>query len=88
MRSLPFQLTRSTQLLLRHLGKLIVLGKKTESAEEATKELSTFKTKAFLVLDLDLDLDDGVHRLPNEARSGEVEAGCREGDIYLFFLIL
>ena len=69
------QLAKSTQLLLRHLGKLIVLGKKTESAEEATKELSTFKTKAFLVLDLDsvlkldlgldldldLDLDDGIY---------------------------
>ena len=67
------QLAKSTQLLLRHLGKLIVLSKRPESAEGATKELSTFKTKAFLVL----DLDDGVHRLSNEARSGEVEAGCR-----------
>ena len=55
------QLAKSTQLLLRHLGKLIVLSKRPESAEGATKELSTFKTKALLVLDLDsvlkLDLD-------------------------------
>ena len=70
MRSLSLQLAKSTQLLLIHLGKLVVLGKRPESDEGATKELSTFKTKAFLVLDLDsvlkldLDLDsdnDGIY---------------------------
>ena len=94
LRSLSFQLA---QLLLRHFAKLIVLGKRPESTEGATKELSTlFKTKAFLVLDLDsvlklnldLDLDDGIYWLSNEARGGEVEAGCREGDFYLQFLTL
>ena len=53
MRSLSLQLAKSTQLLLIHLGKLVVLGKRPESDEGATKEL-----RLKLDLDLDLDLDN------------------------------